>query len=110
MNDDLTCVNFDLATRLPMLRPATTQLRTRCLMLPSITLCLGNCNIRLHLNSKLKYLLFSYRAESTYNMNSNAMYLAAASYDHAYPANAYYTTTYATPYKAEARQYNAQPK
>ena len=53
-------------------------------------------------------------------MNSNAMYSAPetkysaasyASYDNAYPTTAYYTTTYATPYyKAEARQYNAQPK
>ena len=81
-------------------------------MLPSTRLCLGNCNIRLHCNSKL-ILFVSYRAEPSYDMNSNAMYSApetrysaAASYD-----NAYYTTTYATPYyKAEARQYNAQPK
>ena len=53
-------------------------------------------------------------------MNSNAMYSAPetkystasyASYDKAYPTTAYYTTTYATPYyKAEAHQYNAQPK
>jgi len=96
-----------------MLRPTTTQLRTRCLMLPSTRLSQGNCYIFLHCNSKLTFLLFSYRAEPSYDMNSNAMYSApetrysaAASYD-----NAYYTTTYATPYyKAEARQYNAQPK
>ena len=65
-------------------------------------------------------MLFSYRAEPSYNMYSNAMYSAPetkysaasyASYDNAYPTTAYYTTTYATPYyKAEARQYNAQPK